>query len=50
MVDEKVTRVKRSESMSFLNYIHFVKGARKARDEEWAFGRVETKSRKYKKR
>jgi hypothetical protein len=39
IADEKIYKSKKKGVDELLNYIHFVKDARKAREEEWAFGR-----------
>lgn len=37
IADEKIYRSKKKGVNELLNYIKFVKDAREARDEEWAF-------------
>jgi hypothetical protein len=43
IADEKIYKSKKKGVDELLGYIHFVKDARKARQEEWAFGRDEEK-------
>ena len=41
IADEKIYRSKKKSVNELLNYIKFVKDAREARDEEWAFSETD---------